>query len=89
MTTTKNTETTVLAHHGIVAAGGQNLIDAAREAGIIYACLGCGTVGGIDATADPFPSMSVEAARVATKEAILAADLYAFDCCPDADTILY
>lgn len=86
MTTTQNTEASVLAHHGITAADGQNLIDLAREAGIIHLCLGCGTVAGIDVSADPFPSMSVEDARVATKEAI---DWDEFDCCPDADTIIY
>lgn len=80
MTTTKNTETTVLAHHGIVAAGGQNLTDEARAAGLIYACLGCGSVGGTD------PSDG-EAARVSTRDAI---DPDSFgDCCPDDDTIIY
>lgn len=83
MTTTKNaTEASVLAHHGIVAAVGQTLSDAALDAGLIYACLGCGSVGGTD-PADG------DLARMRTRDAILAADPYAFDCCEDADTIIY
>lgn len=77
MTTTKNTEVSVLAHHGIVAAGGQNLTDAARDAGLIYACLGCGSVGGID------PERG-EAARTLTRD---YAPEGAWECC--GDTIVY
>lgn len=86
MTNTQHTEESVLAHHGIRVGGTvTNLIDAARDAGLIYACLGCGSVGGIDVTADPFPAISVEMARVNTREA-MDPDYF---CCPDANQIVY
>ena len=83
MTTTKNTETTVLAHHGIVAAGGQNLADAARDAGLLWACLGCGSVAGAE------PGLTTEAYYAASDPG--ARDLVRewAECCPDADSIVY
>lgn len=87
MTTTKNTETAVLAHHGIVATPGQNLPDLARAAGLIYACLGCGSVGGINPDAPLGEHASVEAARVATRDSIGMEQFE--DCCPDDDCIIY
>lgn len=75
MATNTYTEQEVLAHHGIAGVGG-TLIDNAREAGLIYACLGCGSVGGTD------PAEG-EAARVRTRDAV------EWDCCPDSDLIIY
>jgi uncharacterized metal-binding protein len=93
MTTTQNTETTVLAHHGIVAAQGENIIDVAREAGLIYACLGCGSVGGIAPLGNSHYLASTWASqeqnRADSRDAILDEDEHAFDCCSDADTIIY
>lgn len=73
---THNNETmeSVLIHHGILPT-----VDDAREAGLIYACLGCGTVAGIN-PADG------EAGRIATKNEI---NWDEFDCCPEFDTILF
>lgn len=79
MTTTKHTEASVLAHHGIaplVGISDDQRTDAARAAGLIYACLGCGTVGGINPE-------DGEAARIRTRDA------FDFECCADDDTILY
>lgn len=42
--------TDVLNSHGITGTG-DTLTDNARKAGLIYACLGCGSVGGIDPNA--------------------------------------
>lgn len=83
MTTTKNTETTVLAHHGIAAAGGQNLTDVARDHGILWACLGCGSVAGAA------PGLSTEDWHAASGPD--SRDLVAewAECCPDADSIIY
>lgn len=65
----------VLHHHGIVGTG-DTLTDNAREAGIIYACHGCGSIGGIDPmTVSP---TEVEAARRGTRDAI---DFDTFECC--------
>lgn len=91
MTNTENTTASVLAHHGIDVVGktDESIVDDARAAGLIYACLGCGSVGGIDPDAPLGDYPNVEAARAATKGAILAVDDEAFDCCPDADTILF
>lgn len=71
------TLTDVLHHHNI-AGTGDTLTDNAREAGLIWACHGCGSVAGIDPlTVAPG---EVEVARVGTRDAI---DFDAFDCCPD------
>lgn len=83
MTTTKNTEVSVLAHHGIVAADGQNLADVARDNGVLWACLGCGSISG--------------APQGMTTEDYLAANPWLTpdlrdewaECCPDADSIVY
>lgn len=76
----------VLAWHGITVtpmawamSPHDAQVDAAREAGLIYACLGCGTVGGIT------PGDG-EDARRATREHL---GLDALECCPDADTIVF
>lgn len=78
------TEAVVLANHGIT---GDNLTDAARAAGLIYACLGCGTVGGIDVDAPLGDYVTVEDARMGTRNALLSWD--ALDCCNDATTVVY
>jgi hypothetical protein len=83
MTTTKNTETTVLAHHGIVAGAGQNLADVARDHGVIYACLGCGSI----LTAPE--GMTTEGYRAANPW--FSRDLQAewAECCADEDSVIY
>lgn len=77
MTNTGNTTTAaaVLAHHGITGEG-DSLIDNAREAGIIAACLGCGTI-----VVGPKGSTMAERAVIR--------DTFDFDCCDDAETVLY
>ena len=67
----------VLHHHGIMGEG-DTLTDNAREAGIIYACLGCGSVGGV-------PEGTPEAARIATRECV-DRDMW---CCEDATQVIY
>ena len=81
MTSTTNaTLVSTLAHHGICLPSDSDdtATDNAREAGLIYACLGCGTVGGIDPTQG-------EAARVATRDALDHDEL----CCEDASQVVF
>lgn len=83
------TEAEALNHHGIgVGLDGDALTDAARQAGIISACLGCGTVVGM---ADPIVVCGAEVTdpvrREITRKAYAAH--YDFSCCPDSDDILY
>jgi hypothetical protein len=81
MANNNHTMESVLAHHGIEGEG-VSLIDNAREAGFIYACLGCGSVGTINPdTIAPFPTL--RAAAAATRDAI------EIDCCPDSDLITF
>ncbi len=70
----------VLAHHCITlpTSTPDTATDDAREAGLIYACLGCGSVGGIDPTEG-------EAARVATRDA-LDHDML---CCEDETQVVF
>ena len=74
MTNTYTAEA-ALHHHGIKGEG-NSLTDNAREAGVIYVCLGCGSIGTV-------PEGTPEAHRIATRDA------FEWDCCEDADTILY
>lgn len=67
----------VLHHHGITGEG-DTLTDNAREAGIIYACLGCGSVGGVPASAG-------EDARQTTRDSLD----WDYLCCEDADQVIY
>jgi hypothetical protein len=71
----------VLLHHGVItdATPEASVTDEARAAGLIHACLGCGSVAAIN-PADG------EAARVRTRDHI---DWDAYDCCPDADSVLF
>lgn len=79
------TLTNVLHHHGIMGEG-DTLTDNAREAGIIYACLGCGSIGGIDPmTVAP---TEVEAARQGTRDCI-DWDAPESVCCPGSDRVLF
>lgn len=80
---TTNTEASVLHHHGIEGEG-QTLVDNAREAGLIWACLGCGSVGGINPTAPLGNHPTFEAARAATRD---WAPEGTWECC--GDTIVY
>lgn len=77
------TLTEALHRHGIHGTG-DTLTDNAREAGIVYACLGCGSIGYVDVP-DNWPTAR-EQARIATREAI---DWDAFECCIDADTATF
>lgn len=78
MTNTDLTLANVLAHHGfeVVGKSDDTLTDDAREAGLIYACLGCGSIGGVEAG-------TPEADRVRTRDA------FDFECCADNTTILF
>ena len=79
MNATKNESlSAVLAHHGVVGISDDNLTDNAREAGLIYACLSCGTVGGISAA-------DGEAARVRTRDQF--GDTSVWECC--GDTVIF
>lgn len=80
MTTATENLSTILAHHGfdVVGKSDDTLTDDARAAGLIYACTGCGTVGGILAS-------DGEAARVRTRDNL---DLDAL-CCEDANQIIF
>lgn len=63
----------VLIDHGIVADAElpmAELREAARAAGLIYACLDCGTVGGINPEAERGSHATLEDARVATRDAL-------------------
>ena len=84
MTTTKNTPATVLAHHGIVAVGQNSLEDAARDHGILWACMGCGSVTGAQPglTTEDWHAASGPDSREMVAE-------WAEGCCPDADCILF
>ena len=71
------TESQALNHHGIgVGLTGDALTDAARQAGIVSACLGCGTVVAV-------PTGTSEAARARFAKA------FDFSCCADSDDIEY
>lgn len=76
-----NTIENVLGHHypALVGKTGDTLTDDARALGVIWACLGCGSVGGTD------PAHG-EAARVRTRDHI---NFDVWECCPDADTIVF
>ena len=71
----------VLTHHGIIdeSTPTGSIIDVARTAGIVYACLGCASVGGVS-------PREGEAARAATRDAI---DFDVWECCPGMDLIVY
>lgn len=87
MTNTDLTLTEVLSNH--FAVGGktdETIADDARALGLIFACLGCGSVGGINPDAPLGEHASVEAARVATRDHINPRD---FECCGDNTTILF
>jgi hypothetical protein len=79
-----NTEASILAHHGIASLSmtDDQRTDAARAAGLVSLCLGCGTVQGIN-PADLAGHPDAETARRATRDHVDT------DCCPDADTIVY
>lgn len=67
------TEIEVIAHHHPEVGGisGDTLTDFAREQGLIYACLDCGTVGGISTDlgyAHALGYDSVERARSHTRD---------------------
>lgn len=83
-----HTEASVLAHHGIapLTMTDDQRTDAARAAGLIFACLGCGTVQGIN-PADLQGHADTESARIATRDYLHGQD--AIECCPDADSIVY
>lgn len=68
----------VLNHHGIGNArmSEDTLTDAARAAGIVHACLGCGTVVAV-------PTGTSEAARQRFAQA------YDFSCCNNSDDIVF
>lgn len=88
MTNTDMNLNDVLAHHGYDVLGKSEdaVTDDMRAAGLIYACLGCGSVGGID-PANLGGHPDVETARRATRDHI---DPDAFgDCCPDNTTIIF
>jgi len=77
------TLTDVLHHHGIPGTG-DTLTDNAREAGLIWACHGCGSVAGINPlTVAPG---EVEVARKGTRDAI---DFDVFECCEGADLTVF
>lgn len=77
------TLTNVLHYHGVTGTG-DTLTDNAREAGIIWACLGCGSIAGINPlTVAP---CDVEPARRGTRDAI---DFDAFECCEGEDMIVF
>lgn len=82
MTTTKHTEASVLAHHGIaplVGISDDKRTDLARSAGLIFACLGCGSVGGINPEGG-------ETARQLTRD---YAPEGSWECCVDDVTCVY
>jgi len=86
MTTTKNDLSSVLAHHGfdVLGKSDETVIDDMRAVGMIYACLGCGSVGQMrDDQWQAAGYASMEEARVATR------DNYDFECCSDSETILF
>lgn len=66
------THSEVLAHHGIKVLDPteDNLTDAAREKGLIFACLECGSVAGINVDAPLGDYPSVEAARAGTRDSL-------------------
>lgn len=69
-----HTMESVLMHHGITGRdGGVPTADDARDAYVMHACLGCGSI-----TTAP-DALSAAAWR----------ELLVFDCCPDADDILF
>ncbi len=79
-----HTEASLLAYHGIapLTMTDDQRTDAARAAGVLSLCLGCGTVQAIN-PADLGPHPDTETARRATRD---HTDL---DCCLDADSIVY
>lgn len=78
MTNTENLRT-VLAHHIEVVGISENAVnDSARDAGLVWACLGCGSVGGIN-PADG------EAARIRTRDQF--GDTSYWECC--GDTVIF
>lgn len=97
----------VLTHHGITSAtdSEDTATDNAREAGLIYACLGCGSVGGINPLDTEWEcngsvvcdymldrhGRSCDRAHRDRVEAnrIATRDAYVFDCCPDSTTVLF
>lgn len=78
------TEAEALAFHGIHAGGQYALVDNARAAGLIYVCLECASVGGIDPEAPLGNHASFEAARQATRD---HAPEGTWECC--GETVVY
>lgn len=66
--------------------------DHARACGVVSICLGCGTAVAVYTKDEqPYPDehVSFEAYRAAYRDQLLSENPFYFDCCPDADTVLY